>query len=108
MSVFAPLPLEQQPTWLQELRQVVRVYPPNPETGCGAALCRWCDLTWPLPLERLEADPDARAAWVLGVAHHGVQHAVDGDLRLDASGEPIDAEVDDYANGIDDVGEVPF
>lgn len=90
MNDVTPIPPAQQPVWLRQLHQVIRVYPPDPETGYGAALCRWCDLTWPLPLARLEADPSARAAWVTGVAVHGMEHAADGELRLDADGEPLD------------------
>jgi hypothetical protein len=90
VSAFTPIPPGRQPAWLRQLRQIVRVYPPDGETGLGAALCRWCDLAWPLPLARLEADPHERATWVLGVAQHGMQHAVDGDLRLDGQGEPLD------------------
>lgn len=95
MTTYLPLPPAQQPAWLAQLHQVIRVYPPEATTGYGAALCRWCDLTWPLPLARLEADPQARAVWVLGVARHGMQHAVDGDLRLDDQGEPMDDEDED-------------
>lgn len=89
MTAFDPLRLDQQPPWLRELRQVIVVYPVDPGTDTGAALCRWCDMTWPLPLARLEADPLARAGWMAGVAQHGLQHAAAGELRLDFFGEPL-------------------
>jgi hypothetical protein len=94
MTPFAPLPLSQLPPWLAQLHQVIRVYPVDPETGCGAALCRWCDLTWPLPVARLEADPVALAAFLVGVAEHGLEHASNGELRLDTHGLPLDDDLD--------------
>jgi len=87
-DAFRPIPPERQPSWLRQLHLVIEVYPPDAATGFGAALCRWCDLTWPVPMVLLEADPDARAAWVLRVAEHGLQDAVDGDVQLDERGLP--------------------
>lgn len=92
MSAFTPLPLSALPPWLAQLHQVVRVYAPDPQTGCGAALCRWCDLTWPLPIAKLEADPVALVAFLVGVAEHGLEHAYRGDVRLDLEGLPLDPE----------------
>lgn len=97
MTAYDPIPRAQQPPWLAQLFQVITVYAPDPQTGCGAALCRSCDLTWPLPLAELEADPMARAAWVLGVSMHGLEHAAAGEVMLDAAGEPLE-----------DAQEVPF
>ena len=75
---------------------MITCYPPHPETGVGAALCRWCDLTWPVPLATLEAHPDERARFVAAVSSHGLGHAFAGDLWLDATtGEPLDDDAED-------------
>ena len=97
MTAYDPLPPSRQPAWLRELFQVVEVYPVNPDTGCGAALCRWCDLTWPLPLARLEEDPYARVLWVMAVARHGMEHAAAGELLVDEFGCPITGAQEDGA-----------
>lgn len=84
MTAYAPIPSDRLPGWLRQLDGVVEVYADDPRTGYGAALCRWCSMTWPLPIKGFEEDPFARAAWIMGVAEHGLEHAANGDIPVGA------------------------
>jgi hypothetical protein len=82
MKGWPETPLKDQPEWLRQYSRFIAV---REFDGDWVLECRCCDSLWAVPLE---AVPAAMPNFLLMLAQHGMQHAVNGEISPEDLARP--------------------